>query len=76
MAPTDLDRESDGGSGGSRERPLCCSCVGDGTAGMASFGVPGRPVFLFAPRDLLRDRLRGVLVTDYSGGRRCKRMYV
>lgn len=29
---------------------------------MASFGVPGRPEFLFGPRDLLRDRLRGILV--------------
>lgn len=66
MAPTDLERESDWGSGGrtlSRVRPLCCcSWVGEGTAGMASFGVPGRPEFLFAPRDLLRDRLRGILV--------------
>lgn len=69
MVPTGLERESGGCSGGrtlSRARPLCCSCVGDGTAGMASFGVPGRPVFLLAPRDLLRDRLRGILVTGYQ----------
>jgi hypothetical protein len=72
VAPADLEEVSEGGSGGraSRVRPRCCSWVGDGTAGMASCGVPGRPVFLFAPLDLLRERLCGRLVT------KCKRVSV